>query len=47
MWYWRHEEDGHRWHRGKNTIGEIRAKYGSQHISGRSYSEREKLGATA
>lgn len=30
MWYWRHEEDGRRWHKGNRTIGEIRAKYGSQ-----------------
>ena len=30
MWYWRHEEDGRRWHKGNRTIGEIRTKYGSQ-----------------
>lgn len=30
MWYWRHAEDGQKWHRGKSTIAEIRSKYGSQ-----------------
>lgn len=30
MWYWRHAEDGQKWHRGKSTISEIRSKYGSQ-----------------
>lgn len=30
MWYWRHEEEGRRWHKGNRTIGEIRTKYGSQ-----------------
>lgn len=30
MWYWRHEEQGRRWHKGNRTIGEIRTKYGSQ-----------------
>lgn len=28
-WYWRHVEDGSHWSRGKYTMGEIRAKYGS------------------
>ena len=30
MWYWRHEEEGRKWHKGNRTIGEIRTKYGSQ-----------------
>ncbi len=30
LWYWRHEEAGSRWHRGKSSIQQIRAKYGSQ-----------------
>lgn len=30
LWYWHHAEEGIRWHRGTKTIGEIRAKYGSQ-----------------
>lgn len=47
LWYWRHEEDGHRWSRGKKSIGEIRAKYGSQHISGQHHSRYERLEATA
>lgn len=29
-WYWRHVEDDCRWSRGKQTMGEIRAKYGSE-----------------
>ena len=45
LWYWHHKEEGSRWHKGKATIGEIRAKYGSQHISGTSYSRYESLGA--
>ena len=28
-WYWRHYEAGARWSRGRTTMGEIRAKYGS------------------
>lgn len=43
LWYWRHEEDGHRYHRGKRTISEIRAKYGSQHISGKHYDRFDQL----
>lgn len=30
LWYWRHPEDGAHWSKGKKSIGEIRAKYGSQ-----------------
>lgn len=29
MWYWRHEEDGHRWSRRKTSMQDIRSKYGS------------------
>lgn len=48
LWYWRHEEESRPWHRGKATISEIRAKYGSQHITGRHYDRAEQLaGATA
>lgn len=34
MWYWRHQEDGAHWSRGKKTMGEIRMKYGSQTFAG-------------
>lgn len=30
LWYWRHAEDGHRWHKGNKTMSQIRNKYGSQ-----------------
>lgn len=30
LWYWRHAEDGHRWHKGNKTMAQIRTKYGSQ-----------------
>lgn len=30
MWYWRHQEDGCSWSKGKKTMGQIRSKYGSQ-----------------
>lgn len=30
LWYWRHAEDGHRWHKGNKTMSQIRTKYGSQ-----------------
>lgn len=30
MWYWRHQEDGAHWSRGKKSISDIRRKYGSQ-----------------
>lgn len=43
LWYWRHEEDGHRWHKGKKTMADICATYGSQHISGKHYSRYESL----
>lgn len=32
MWYWRHQEAGAKWHRGKCSIDEIRDKYGSEKI---------------
>lgn len=32
LWYWHHVEEGRKWRRGKTTINEIRAKYGSQTI---------------
>ena len=46
LWYWRHEEDGHRWYKGKKSMEEIRSKYGSQVFEGRE--ERgnyERIGA--
>lgn len=30
MWYWRHQEDGAKWSRGKKSMNQIRNKYGSQ-----------------
>ena len=30
LWYWHHAEDGHKWHRGNQSMSEIRRKYGSQ-----------------
>ena len=30
MWYWRHQEDGAHWSRGRKSMQQIRAKYGSQ-----------------
>lgn len=49
LWYWRHEEDGSRWHRGKKTMNQIRSKYGSQTFhAGRESSNYDQLnGATA
>lgn len=49
LWYWRHEEDGHRWHKGNKTMNQIRSKYGSQLFKGSSeYSGFEQIaGATA
>lgn len=29
-WYWRHQEDGAHWSRGKKSMAQIRMKYGSQ-----------------
>lgn len=34
MWYWHHAEEGSRWHRGRKTMAEIRADYGSEKIQG-------------
>lgn len=30
MWYWRHQEDGCGWSKGKKSMSQIRRKYGSQ-----------------
>lgn len=30
MWYWRHQEDGAHWSRGKKSMDQIRRTYGSQ-----------------
>lgn len=30
MWYWRHQEDGAHWSRGKKSMDQIRKAYGSQ-----------------
>lgn len=30
LWYWRHPEDGRKWHKGNKTMSDIRFKYGSQ-----------------
>ena len=32
-WYWRHAEDGQRWSRGRASMGDIRAKYGSEWLA--------------
>ena len=46
LWYWRHEEKGHKWHRGTKTMSEIRRKYGSQVFNGnREESGFERIGA--
>lgn len=45
LWYWRHAEDGAHWSRGKKSIQQIRAKYGSQHITGASHETREQIEA--
>lgn len=49
LWYWHHAEEGHRWHKGKKSMSEIRAKYGSQTFkAGRECSGYDQLsGATA
>lgn len=48
MWYWRHDEDGYTFSRGRYQMSEIRNKYGSQKVGADgSYSEyqRERIGA--
>lgn len=48
LWYWHHAEDGHKWHRGKASMQEIRSRYGSQVID--AAGERTghaRIGATA
>ena len=49
LWYWHHAEEGRRWHRGTQTMGQIRTKYGSQTFrAGRESSNYDQLsGATA
>lgn len=49
LWYWRHAEEGSRWHRGNKTMNQIRTKYGSQTFrAGRESSNYDQLsGATA
>lgn len=42
MWYWRHPEDGHRYHGKKSSMDQIRSKYGSQKFNSR---EDDKLSA--
>lgn len=34
MWYWRHQEDGAHWSRGKKSMQQIRMKYGSEVFAG-------------
>lgn len=41
-WYWRHQEDGAHWSRGRSTMEEIRHKYGSEKLI---YKERKELRA--
>lgn len=46
LWYWRHEEEGHKWHRGNKTMDQIRRKYGSQVFNGsREETGFERIGA--
>ena len=47
LWYWRHAEDGAHWSRGRKSIDQIRAKYGSKHITGKSHEDREQLNGAA
>jgi hypothetical protein len=49
LWYWRHPEDGRKWHKGNKSMNQIRSKYGSQMFKGAAeYSGFEQLnGATA
>ena len=48
LWYWRHEEEGRKWHKGNRTMSEIRMKYGSQVFrGGQESSDFERIGATA
>ncbi|MBQ7737022.1 MAG: hypothetical protein IJT62_04230 [Oscillospiraceae bacterium] len=44
-WYWRHEEDGRGWYRGKSSMEQIRFKYGSQIFT--AAGEESIIGATA
>lgn len=47
MWYWRHAEDGAHWSRGRKSMQQIRAKYGSRHITGASHEDREQIEGAA
>lgn len=48
LWYWRHEEQGRKWHKGNRTMSEIRTKYGSQTFKGgQETTGYERIGATA
>lgn len=48
LWYWRHEEEGRKWHKGNRTMSEIRTKYGSQTFKGgQETTGYERIGATA
>lgn len=33
-WYWRHAEDGYKWHKSNKSMSQIRMKYGSQVFKG-------------
>lgn len=47
MWYWRHQEDGAHWSRGRKSMNQIRSKYGSQTFTatGKESSSYEKIAA--
>lgn len=46
LWYWHHVEGGRKYHRGTKSIGQIRAKYGSQTFrGGRETSNYDAIGA--
>jgi len=44
-WSWHHAEDSSCWYRGKNTLQDIRAKYGSQILT--AANDYKRIGATA
>lgn len=48
-WYWRHEEEGRKWYKGRKTMEEIRTKYGSQVFSsnGKESSNYDRIRETA
>ena len=49
LWYWRHPEEGRKWHRGNKSMNQIRSKYGSQKFAadGSETSGYIRIGATA